>query len=247
MTPDERRESLAAIGADSHTKRLGPDWPDAPWELSCGDRIWAVATDGHVLVVVPRASVSGDCAAIPSKVADLATKLLGHQPVAPVEIPASDLSRFVGGLPRFELCKACHNKRVIQCDECEGEGAGECECVSCGDVHDRTCQRCNGKGEVCCRECSEDGDCLPATFLGHPVDRRKLGAALAAMAPTGSVSVSVEAYSVHKQVYVLRSDDALALVMPMAAHVTASVCFDQPETWPRSGAVGGRATDATPR
>jgi hypothetical protein len=212
------------------------DWPKGPWEFAIGGVTWAVATNGHVLVAVPRDLVPGECVALPEKARKLATRWIPFEPETSTAIPAGVLKTF-SRLKEQGLasCGTCKNKRKVRCDECSGTGTDECSCSRCGNDHECECDECDGAGVVACPNCCDGLETrVPAEFLGQIVDLRKLAEVLRVIHPDDSESIHVSVQNLtDSQVFIgyhLRSEHPrwVAVVMPLQRDIKPETKFQMP-------------------
>jgi hypothetical protein len=229
--PEELR--AAFVGID---KRRGyphePEWPAAPWLVVKDGREWSVATDGHVLVAVPRVFVAGECPAAPNKVASLALKWIDRLPVAPVTFHAKTLRNFARVETVTVQCDTCGNKRTVDCETCDGTGTSECECDSCSNVHEAECDECKD-GRAPCPDCSAESDEVPAQIINGVFNRHKLRDVLVAVDDDQDIDLAVEPSETKKDaapLCFLRSSQWMALIMSMSPHVKATERLKLPVT-----------------
>lgn len=132
----------------------GPDYPKMAGPFSFGD--YSYATNGHILVRVPRLADVPEWEALNEKVARLFEGLdFPALTAALVEIP--DFPQ-----PEPEPCPVCGGTgKISTCPECGGDGEVtfendfheyECDCLTCygsGKVsgHESLCGDCNGTGK----------------------------------------------------------------------------------------------------
>lgn len=120
-----------------------------PW--SVGE--WSVATNGHILIRVPRR----DDIPENNKAPDL-SKLLAQ---AAPQIDMAPIPDFP--MPETKVCRQCRgNKMMTSCQECSGNGYKTCPTCD----HTSDCDDCDGTGQIrlaegepqeWCQECDGDG------------------------------------------------------------------------------------------
>lgn len=107
----------------------------------------SVVTNGWVAVVLPGQWP----AAKPLTIQPAAADLLSVTPADVVPIDVAALRRLVDAIPFNALCPVCSDGPLPPCSECDGSGYTECECMSCGDTHERRCEECGGRRGRCPR------------------------------------------------------------------------------------------------
>ena len=115
------------------------------------------ATDGRVIVRVPKIEEIPDRKGLPKNPADVIPAGIGYKPV---ELPPN----WENYQPTKLECKDCKGTgQQIKCRHCNG--TGEVECESCG--HEDNCEHCRGSGmaptkdqgnSVECEECDGTGE-----------------------------------------------------------------------------------------
>lgn len=106
---DALRAGLAVLDAGMTYRK---NWPEGPWQLESGGRVWAIATNAYALVAVPRELVAGDLRESPDSPAKLARKWIAAVPQGePVTLAAGPLKRFVG--VSLDQCRTCHGRRRV--------------------------------------------------------------------------------------------------------------------------------------
>jgi hypothetical protein len=105
-----------------------------PW--SAGE--WSYATDGKLLVRVPRLPDVPERSDAPAL--DRAVFLFTE------DVDWRDIPSLPD--PVMDDCRDCGGKGLERnlCETCEGDGKVGCECDECGDTHTRTCRVCGGDG-----------------------------------------------------------------------------------------------------
>ncbi len=124
---------------------------------------YSYATDGHILVRVPRIATIADGIGPTGKSLDDLVAVL-DKPLPQLDpLPAVSEPNF----PHRD-CKSCGGSgRVMKCKRCHG--AGEIECCECGN--DQECPSCKGHGEKPCTASEAGGeDCEDCGGAGRIVD-----------------------------------------------------------------------------
>lgn len=237
LNSQELREALEKI--DAEMPRYGTDpMPTGPWLFAHDGAEWAIATNGHYMIGVPRVNVAGDLNPIPQKALGLATQWMPFVPTMFTPFSIGALRRFTRVEDPNRDCAACRNKRTVACDECHGAGERECECSACGDEHSGSCDVCDGKGIIACRNCRSRKP-LNGGFLGHVLDTRYVAAILSIVAngDERDIHASYECCVSSKKKYdgyFFRSigdgPQWAAILMPLASYVEADFSFEEPVT-----------------
>lgn len=224
-TADELRAALIELqGKDNYlAKEIGP----APWAVELRGRRWLAATNGHAMVAV--AGDAGD-APMPSskRVASISKWFDGDDGDV---IDLSALAAFVNAGAASRHCEECHDKRTVECDDCDGQGETDCTC-SCGHDHEAECDTCGGDGYVACKACASLTEKRPARLRSHVVNRqvvREVIETIGVMEGTARLSCNGQ------RVYRLVPDEPepawMAVFMPLRDVDPNGVDFDKPETW----------------
>lgn len=234
LSPDELRAAFERI--DAAMPRYGTDaMAKGPWLYSVDGHDWAVVTNGHYLVGVPRDRVAGDLGAVPSKALGLVSKWLPFAPASRNPLSVMALREFARANEPDADCHTCNNKREISCRECDGEGQSDCECSACGNEHEAQCGECDGHGMITCPECR--GGERPGKLLAHVINTVYLADILrmVAVGDDSDIHVSVESgvsTAAKYDGYFLRGTEWVALLTPMAGHVKPQCSFKEPVTVP---------------
>ncbi len=143
---------------------------------------WALATDGHIAVLVP--AMDGESLPpAPESVAGAVRKWVALSPANQQSLSVTSLRDFATP----PSCSRCRNTRLLTCVDCSGRGGTvACECSKCGHEHEITCDCDNGK--VPCWSCSA---ARIGTILGKKINTRLLDDVLGAVADKRDIIASV--------------------------------------------------------
>jgi hypothetical protein len=186
---------------------------------------WALATDGHIAVLVPRTS---ELPQAPDSIASAVRRWIAMPPAPEHVLSIASLRAFAKQPP----CATCRNTRRVTCDECHGAGGTvECECSKCGNEHEYACDCDNGK--VACPSC---GSSRCGFILGKKIDTRLLDDVLNAVADERDIVASIlnlgpgKTHRSHSnEALVLKPHGGnpwIAFVMPMIDSTVAVVTYD---------------------
>lgn len=234
LNPTELRAAFDQIHAGIS---YAPDLKSGPWSFTYGDREWAVTTQGHFLIAVPREQIAGALFPLPAKAHALVSTWVPFQPLSPSLIPVAKLRAFAGISEADADCDRCKNTRRVACDTCDGKGEVECECSRCGNGHDATCAECDGGGVVECLDCEGKTE-RRASFLGAIVNAALIGKILRIVAANDDRDVQCSFESRCSSVkgggfdgYVFRSiggdPEWMALIVRMATYVIPEYTFEE--------------------
>lgn len=204
-------------------------WPQEEKILWWQD-IAVVATDGHLLVSVPRDCLTGDVPQIPAKRRDLIAKWRAVTQPNPTQIPSAQLLAFAEVSDADTgPCETCKATGCVPCETCEGSGEVECECRECGHMHESECADCE-KGQTDCPDCN-DREPRYGSLLSLVLNTVLLADLLRIVADHRDIAASVEqlAKGDHNRAYIFRpvgdGPQWLGIIMPMASIVQATVSF----------------------
>jgi hypothetical protein len=128
----------------------------APWK----DGADVVASNGHIMIVIPGAAEEAD-ADTPPNMAGAAARFNGGTrsgiltPLSSITLPAAVRCQVCGGAGHFHTieCDECdgkgsfkHGSHWYECEECDGEGWKACSPQN-PDANKKPCYRCDGSGE----------------------------------------------------------------------------------------------------
>lgn len=221
-------KALHGIWADS---RLAEDdrYANGPWMAVAADREWAVSSNAHILIAVPRQAVTGTLGDCPKTVLDLMLKWASYVADDALTVTADKLKAFAGVKVAPPFCERCKNTQEVTCAECNGEGSDSCICSHCSDEHDAICDECDGDGKVACGACQDTDYRRPVKVLDRVLNGYELAKVLATIAPDDESLVALSAHEMgkHSHVVVLQHGGDVpwfALVMGMH-NVEAQVTF----------------------
>jgi hypothetical protein len=189
---------------------------------------WALATDGHVAVLVP--AVAGETLPpTPVGIASAVRKWIALPFTAGRALSIASLRVFAKQPP----CSKCNNTRRVTCDQCYGAGGNvQCECSKCGHEHEYTCDCDNGK--MACPSCDH---ARVGVFLGKKIDTRLLHDVLGIVADERNIDAAIinlkpgttQRGHAHEAL-VLKphgGDPWIAFVMPMMDDVISVVTYNE--------------------
>ncbi len=189
---------------------------------------WALATDGHIAVLVP--AVDGESLPpAPESVAGAVRRWIALHPTNQQELTVSSLRDFATPLP----CSKCRNTRFLTCMDCSGRGGTvACECSKCGHEHEITCDCDNGK--VPCWSCSA---ARIGTFLGKKINTRLLDDVLNTAADKRDISAAVinlnprtKQRGQANEAIILKPNSGdlwIAFIMPMVDSAESVITYDE--------------------
>jgi len=128
----------------------------APWK----DGADVVASNGHIMIVIPGAAEDID-AQTPPNMAGAAARFDGYPrsgvitPMSSITLPPAERCWVCSGAGHYHTakCKECggegefkHGTHWYECKECDGDGFNRCH-KSDPDAEQKPCHRCDGSGE----------------------------------------------------------------------------------------------------
>lgn len=186
---------------DGSRKNLG-----TPFGMTLDGRLWACATDGHVMAALPMAGEIRKDGPDAARLCDIA---------ATHKTTVEALRAWAGpSQPLESKCPECGGVPV-KCQECKGEGeiaAPYCDCPSCDGYH--PCHSCRGKRR--CKTCQDSGEVTAPVRYGRIgpaiLNLNLLALALDTAPPSGEVAVGTGG---EKDPVLFRTTDWISVVMPM--------------------------------
>lgn len=202
--------SLDALKAVCSTSDARPSY-QGPFAVTINDTPWTIATDGWRLVAVrhdygAEHAVEGIDRSVRGFYVDATADGARALDTAPLrEFFAAHAP------PPLGTCPECNGKASEECDECDGDGEVDCECIDCGDSHSKQCKACHGVGSFTCDRCKNRDAKVPVQ-IGEAVYDARIMAPLLAILPSGEVRFRQR--GAHG-VTTLAGDDWFALMMPL--------------------------------
>jgi len=190
--------------------------------FSRGDHTYA--TDGNIIIRIPRLEEIGEVKGAPN-----AEKIFSEN------FKRADDGTQVPNAPQADLrrCRTCDRTgKVIECSECDGDGALECDLG-----HDHECEDCDGNGHIPseddkafdCPDCQGVGrvpDMINGIKTGVVINHRDCIAYryLMAIASFPSVQWKLSGREEHDPIP-FWFDGGEGMVMPMRFHLGSATCL----------------------
>ncbi len=118
-----------------------------PYNQTIDNKRYATGTDGHIACIV-EGSLDDDGPANAPRCNNLVAKGFWPAVVSPDSVTSvvsmADYRAWVATFPPPPIPAPIEPPKP--CDECDGTGSVDCDCISCGDEHEAECGACDGKG-----------------------------------------------------------------------------------------------------